>query len=152
AIEPFINEKMSPENREQISELINSLWERYVHNVAASRSIPEEQLKSIAADMKIKFPEDAVAYKLVDKLAYYDEVQSELKQKTGVKENGKLKFVTLKKYDKATVASSGSGSKKKIAVIYAVGPIGGGKGGDENIGSDKISETIRKARLDTSIK
>jgi protease-4 len=152
AVEPFTNDKMSAENRLQIAELINSIWNHYVSMVAESRSIPEDELKTIAREMKIKFPEDAIKYKLVDQLSYYDEVQSELKKKTGVSEKEKVKMIGLKKYDKASGGAISFGQKKKIAVIYAVGEIHGGQGSDEEIGSEKISETIRKARLDTSIK
>jgi len=152
AVEPFINDKMSPENRLQISTLLNSVWDNYISKVAASRKLDEKTLRDAATDMKIQKPQDAVELGLVDKLAYFDEVLSELKHKTGQKESEKIKFVELKKYDNATVSSGKPFSNKKIAVIYAVGDIQGGKGDENTIGSDKISETIRKARMDSSIK
>lgn len=152
AVEPFINDKMSPENKLQISTLINSVWDNYIGKVAASRKLDEKVLKEAATNMKIQKPQDAVELGLVDKLAYFDEVLSELKKKTGQKDSEKIKFVDIRKYDNATVASNKPYSNKKIAVIYAVGEIFGGKGDDNTIGSDKISETIRKARMDSSIK
>jgi protease IV len=152
AVEPFINDKMSPENRLQISTLLNSVWDNYIGKVAASRKVDANAIKEAAAEMKIQTPQDAVEIGLVDKLAYFDEVLSELKKKTGQKESEKIKFVDLKKYNSASIASKKAFSKNKIAVIYAVGDIQGGKGDENTIGSDKISETIRKARMDSSIK
>ncbi|WP_213055099.1 S49 family peptidase, partial [Escherichia coli] len=46
---------------------------------------------------------------------------------------------------------SGSGSNR-IAVIYAEGDIVTGKGSNDNIGSTKFAEAIRKARLDEKVK
>jgi len=57
----------------------------------------------------------------------------------------------MKKYNKVKGVSKPF-SNQKIAVIYAVGEIGTGDGDDNSIGSDKIAATIRKARLDTTIK
>jgi protease-4 len=152
AVEPFITDKMSPENRLQISTLLNSVWDNYIGKVAASRKLDEAALKEAASNMKIRKPQDAVELGLVDKLAYFDEVLSELKHRTGQKESEKVKFTSLKKYNSAASSSGKSFSKNKIAVIYAVGDITGGKGDDKTIGSDGLSEAIRKARLDSSIK
>ncbi len=151
AVEPFINDKMSPENRIQIATLLHSVWDQYVDDVAESRKISSEELHKIANDLLARTPEEALSLKMIDKLAYFDEVQSDLKKITGIGESTKLSLVTLKKYDKAS-SSSKPFSAKKIAIIYAVGEIGGGDGDDERIGSDRISEAIRKARTDSSIK
>ncbi len=151
AVEPFINDKMSPENRAQISQLIHAIWNYYVAQVAESRHLDEQTIQDAAFNMIVRTPEKAVELKLVDKLAYDDEVQSALKKASGIGEKDKVKFMALKKYDKAFGASKPF-SNKKIAVIYAIGEIHGGDGDENTIGSDKISATIRKARLDTSIK
>ena len=151
AVEPFINDKMSPENREQISVLLHSVWNVYINDVSVSRKMSREELMKIADDMLVRSPEDALRLKMVDQLAYADEVQAELKKLSGIQEKDKLKLLALKKYNHAS-GSAKSLSAKKIAVIYAVGVIGGGDGDDESIGSDRISEAIRKARLDSSIK
>ena len=151
AVEPFMSDKMSPENKAQITELQQSIWEQFVDDISQSRNISSEDLMSIANNMSSKNPEDALQLKMVDKLAYYDEVESDLKKITGRSDREKLKLLSVKKYDNVSSATK-SLSYKKIAIIYAVGDIGGGEGDDESIGSDRISEAIRKARLDSSIK
>lgn len=151
AVEPFINEKMSPENRAQIAQLIHGIWNYYVQQVAESRNADAAVFQNAAYEMSVRTPEKAVELRLVDKLAYTDEVQSALKKASGISEKDKVKFIALRKYNKAPGASK-LFSGKKIAIIYAVGEIGGGDGDENSIGSDKLSAAIRKARLDTSIK
>jgi protease-4 len=151
AVEPFINDKMSPENKAQISELIHGVWNYYVERVAASRKADAGVFQDAAYNMAVRTPEKAVELRLVDRLAYMDEVQSVLKKASGISENEKVKFVEMKKYDK-TRGDSKPFSAKKIAVIYAVGDIQSGDGDDNSIGSLKLSSTIRKARMDSSIK
>jgi protease-4 len=151
AIEPFINEKMSPENKLQISQLIHGIWNYYVGSVAKSRNVEEASLFDAAYNMTVRTPEKAVELKLVDRLAYEDQVLSSIKKATGLEEKDKVKFIAMKKYNKVKGVSKPF-SNQKIAVIYAVGDIGTGEGDDNSIGSDKIAATIRKARLDSTIK
>ena len=151
AVEPFINEKMSPENRTQITMLQQSVWKQFIDDISQSRKINSEELMTIAYGMQVRNPDDALRLKMVDKLAYYDELEMDLRKASGLEENKKIKLMPLKKYSKAYLSSS-SYSMKKIAVIYAVGDIRGGDGGEESIGSDHFSEAIRKARTDSSIK
>ena len=102
--------------------------------------------------MLVQSPEDALKYKLVDKLLYRDEVTAELKGRLGVAEKDKLALVdfssyfntpTIRKYDLVT---------PKIAVIYATGAIESGEGDDKTIGSERISKAIAEARKDEKVK
>jgi len=151
AVEPFILDKMSPENREQTRKYIDELWGHYIASVAKSRNISTEELQKDADELLIQTPQDAVNRRLIDHLAYYDEVLNTLRQKTGTAAKDKVSLVELKKYDRSFTKTE-SYSLKKVAVIYAVGEITSGKGDEEQIGSEKMAETIRKARMDSSIK
>ena len=151
AVEPLILDKMSAANRGQTLSFISSMWNQMLKGISESRKISVKQLTAIADSLKIGDPKDALALKLVDKLAYKDEVIDELMTKTGAKENKDLSLITLGKYSNSPDNES-SGSRDKIAVIYALGSIGGGEGDDQTIGSEKISKTIRKARLDKNVK
>ncbi len=151
AVEPFINDKMSPENRAQIAALQHSVWKQFVDDISASRKISSDELVSIADELQARTPEDALRLKMIDKISYFDEVQSDLKKFLGIGEKEKIKLIALKKYNRTT-GTAKSLSAKKIALIYAVGTIGSGEGDDESIGSDRISQALRKARTDSSIK
>ena len=149
AIEPFITDKMSDANREQVKRFVDDFWNHTRDGIAASRKKTSEEIENIADSMKVENADDAVKYGLADKLMYEDELMDLLKTKSGTKDE-KAKLVSLSKYNKTE--SKGDFQKDKIAVIYAVGEISSGKGDDESIGSQTTVEDIRKARLDKNVK
>ena len=153
AVEPFMLDKMSEANREQMQMLMDELWGQIVGDISESRGVSVEELNGIADELAIRTPEDAVKYKLVDDLYYRDELNKDLQNKIGLMDDEKLSFVKFSKYKDAIVPDyKKSFSKDKIAVIYALGSINSGEGDDLSIGSEKIARTIRKARLDTNIR
>lgn len=152
AIEPFILDKMSEENRKQIKELIDGVWDHLLERISATRNLPVTRLDSIADVFACREPMDAMKLGIVDKVCYFDEMENDLRKITGLGPKEKVRLVELSKYDKAYVKAEREYSPKKIAVIYAVGSIESGEGNDETIGSDRIAAELRKARLDTSIK
>jgi protease-4 len=152
AVEPFILDKMSAENKEQTQTYINSMWEVMVKNIAESRKISIAELNNIADSLKTQFPEDAVKCKLIDKIVYKDEFLAELKKKLGLDESKKINFVSLNKYIDVKESIKQKYTKNKIAVIFASGSIESGDGDENTIGSEKLSETIRDARNDSTIK
>src|SRR5436190_1721199 len=48
AVEPFINDKMSPENRVQIATLQHSVWGQFIDDISESRKISSDELMNIA--------------------------------------------------------------------------------------------------------
>ncbi len=151
AVEPFILDKMSDANRLQVNSYLGSLYDYFLTNIGKSRKISKDSLFNIANKLKIKYPEDALKYKLVDGLKYKDEILTELKQRTGTGQNDNLNMVELADYNQPD-ENKDSGSNTRIAVIYASGDIGSGEGDDNSIGSEGISKAIRKARLDKKVK
>ncbi|HOK60536.1 MAG: signal peptide peptidase SppA [Tenuifilum sp.] len=152
AVEPFMLDKMSPENREQTLTYVSSIWNQWVKGISETRGISADKLNSLANNMEIFNAKKALENKLVDGLIYKDELIATLKTKLGIEEKKDISSIELKKYFKAPEVAKRKFSKDKIAVIYASGEIGMGEGGDDNIGSEGLSRTIRKARRDSSIK
>lgn len=150
AIEPFMLDKMSAANRAQVETYLGSLWNHMITGISKSRAITVNEINTMANDLLIRTPEDAVKYKLVDELKYEDEVFSTIKKTINLSENDKISFVTLDKYTHAPDVVVRS--KNKVAIIYAVGEIVSGEGDDHKIGSIEIAKAIKDARLDTSIK
>lgn len=151
AVEPFIMDKMSPSSKEQTLTFISGMWNHMLNGISVSRKISVPELTEIADQYKLQSANDAVSLKFVDKLMYKDEVLDELKtrvKKTNVKD---INFMRIGKYANAPETEKESG-KNKIAVIYASGSIISGEGNDDNIGSERISKAIRKARLDEKVK
>jgi len=155
AVEPFFRENFSDSARYQTVSYLNSLNDHMLGQVAASRQIAAPRLKVISDSMLVHNAKDALRLKLVTKLGYYDEVQDYLRRKLGVKADEKPSVVSLSDYqdaDRADADASDKTSSNRIAVIYAEGDIVTGRGSDDNIGSDKFAEAIRKARLDDKVK
>ena len=154
ATEPFRLEKMSDANREQINFLIGDLYGRFLEGISKERGVSSEMLDSIASNLLVKFPEEAKAYKLIDELGYYDEVQALLKEKSGLGEDDDLEMVSLKKYafKKAAKAEEKETSKDKVAVLFAQGSIVDGEGEMDQIGSGRFLKAIQKIRKDEDVK
>jgi protease-4 len=151
AVEPFFTDKMSDKNREQVTAYLGGLYQTFLSGIAATRKISVPELHAIADDYKIQKPQDAIDFKLVDGLKYKDQILEELKSLSG-KKSKNLSSITINDYAKNVANDKDKSGADKIAVIYANGDIMGGEGSDTQIGSERISRTIRKARMDSTIK
>ncbi|MES2653211.1 MAG: signal peptide peptidase SppA [Bacteroidota bacterium] len=152
AVEPFTNTKMSDYNRQQVTAYVGGLYQTFLEGISKSRNIPVADLRTIANGYKIQQPQDALNYKLIDGIKYKDELLDELRALTKKDKKSSVDIVSINDYAANLPASSSFTGKNKIAVIYANGDIVGGEGSDEQIGSERISRAIRKARLDEDIK
>lgn len=153
AVEPFMNDKMSDASKEQTKAMIDAIWGHLLEGITQSRHISADSLKSIADNFAVQDASDAVKYKFVDKLAYKDEVLTDLASRVKVTEIDDLKFVKLAQYVDVPANKDSEGTGKgRIAVIYASGNIVSGEGDDGTIGSTTLSKAIRKARLDDKVK
>ena len=154
AVEPFFRENFSDSARFQTVSFLNSINGHMLGQVAKARGIAPARLKVISDSMLVHNAPDALRLHLVTKLGYFDEVQDYMRKKLGLANDKKPSLVSLSDYaddDKAD-EKEGSTSGNRIAVIYAEGDIVTGKGSDDNIGSTKFAEAIRKARLDDKVK
>ena len=148
AVEPFILDKMSDSSRVQVKTFLNSIYDTYLTNVAASRKIDKELLQKISDSMLVHNAKDALKFQLITDLAYYNEVEAFILSKT---KEDKIKFVGYSTIleDKLGIENN---AENKVAVIIANGEIRSGKGNDEVIGSESLAAQIRKAREDNNVK
>ena len=151
AVEPYMMDKMSEANREQMTLLANTLWGTMLEDMAESRNIEKEQLNKIADGMFIGTATKALENKLIDKACYKSDVAQDLKQLVGVEEDKDLHLATLSEYRKAIKAETNA-AKDEIAVIYAVGQITGGKSGDDSMGSETMVKLIKEAYTSENVK
>lgn len=150
AVEPFMLDHMSAENKLQLTELISDINNTMIRDIAQSRRIEVNRLKEISDKMEVTNSVTAQVHSLVDSLMYFDQVQKELRTRLGVTKNSEIKLVKYSKYKKSY--SNYSASKNEIAVIVADGDIIPGKAQQGMIGSDTFAEEIRKARLNDRVK
>jgi len=149
ATEPYFLEKMSDASREQNLAYTNAMWNQMAEGIAQERDITVEAFNKLTNELAVRKPQHALDYKLVDGIIYEDEMEAKLKELTETKAKRKLNKISVEKYAKAPKLDK-KYSKDKIAVIYATGAIGFEQSASA-IGPE-LATTIRKARLDSTIK
>jgi len=153
AVEPYILEKMSDENREQTQMYLNSFWNHMLKGISEEREIPVDRLNQYADEVLTFTPgQELVEYKLVDAAKYKNEVLDELREITGISGTKGIPVVGVSDYaDVPVKAAIPSFSRNKIAVIYASGEIGIALG-NAGIDAENLSREIRKVRQDSTYK
>lgn len=151
AIEPYILNKMSPENRTQMETYINSIWGTMVADIAKERNLSIDSLNMFATDLSAMMAEDALANRMVDGLKYEDEVEDILREKLELDADEDITFVTLGEYIAAKPYTP-SYSDNKIEVIYAEGQIVQGASEQGTLGSSTLADQLAEARLDEEVK
>ncbi len=153
AVEPFLENKMSDANREQISTLLNSVWNSVLSDIAVSRNIPAAKLNEIANGLLARTPEMAKAQHLVDKIAYEDIYHNDIRKILNVDSDKDYNTISILDYAE-NVASTAKTytTKDKIAIIYAQGEIGSGEGDVNEVGEGSMRRSLREARLDNQVK
>ena len=121
AVEPFFADKMSDANREQISVYLNGIWGNIVKEVAQSRKLDAKTLNAYA-DSLVTFAsaDELLKMKLVDQVAYYDEVRAEIKKRLGLDEDDNISQVSV---TQMCAQPNKNKADDRIAVYYAYGDI-----------------------------
>ncbi|MDD2621692.1 MAG: signal peptide peptidase SppA [Bacteroidales bacterium] len=150
AVEPFILDKMSNANREQMQSYVNSTWNNICNAIHSERGIEIETINRIADSLLFLYnPPLALSEKFIDVIAYRDEYDAFLKHKLQVEASRDYNRISIKDYKKTILKDNTA--PHKIAVIYANGNIIDDEGNYENIGFN-IANEIKKAREEKSIK
>ena len=151
AVEPFIRENMSPENKMQTQSFISSINREVFSKISLSKKISANKLNQIADSLLAMNPVHAEKLGMI-KLGYWDQFESLLKSAVKIKAKSDLTFVKLADYLKAKNPIKAVEGTDKIGVLVAEGEIVGSRGGDENIGSEDFVKELRKLRDNKSIK
>lgn len=149
AVEPYINTKMSEENRLQMNTLLTDVWKGMVQEVAEARNISANQLNEYADEnMLFQEVDKYISYGFVDSLVYELDMKNITKTLANVDNTSKLNIVKHSAMCKFTPTKAAS--KEKVAVIYAVGAITDSFG--DGIVGEEFVKTIDKATKDKDIK
>lgn len=152
AVEPYLANEMSEANRTQIKELISSLWNSMVKEIADGRNISPKDLNIIADTLGGRSPKLAKASGLIDDIVFYDQYEDKLKFAVDSVLDKDLNIVLLEDYvirSNKKIKKSGS---SKIALIFAQGEIIYGEGSSSLIGQGIMNKAIIKAKEDEDIK
>ena len=152
AVEPYLSNEMSEENRTQLRELITSLWATMVNDISDSRNINQDDLNQIADTLGGRTPEYALASGLIDGILFHDEYEDMLKEELGIEEDDDPNYVSFSDYmDKVKNRNLKTG-KDKVAVIYAQGEIFYGEGDKDFIGQGIMVRSLKRAAESENIK
>jgi len=123
AVEPYIQEKMSDANRQQVTSYLNDTWKHVLNGISENRGISVEMLNTYA-DKALMFsePEDILSYGLVDALMFENAMEDYIKDLVGVEKEKNVTYASLKDM-KSAPAKKEKVQKDKIAILYAEGQI-----------------------------
>jgi len=158
ATEPFRADKISEPNRQQIADLQEDIWLEFTTAVASHAKVSPATVNGWAQAGAIQFPEDALRNKLVDRLAYIDQVEDVIrtrldKKKAGdKKDEDKINYVELDEYTN-NVKKKRKIKDERIALLLAEGSISDGQSSESyEIASQDFIDHIRKIRKNDKIK
>lgn len=153
AVEPYFLTHMSEANREQMQQLVNSMWGVLCGTVAEARGIDPATLNTLTDKLELSMPREALERGMVDGLIYEDEMEGVFGQ-LGVApgKDGQFRFITLNDYASQVGADLKNIASSQIAVVYAEGAIVDGEGHGKEIYGNTLANTIAEVRRDQKVK
>lgn len=152
AVEPYLENEMSDANRVQIKELIQSLWNSMVADMAQGRNISEVDLNIIADTLGGRSADYAKKSGLLDDIIFHDQYEQKLSNVLSLGEEEDINYINLDDYVKFSNKKILAAGADKIAVVFAQGEILYGEGGPDIIGQGIINKALIKAREDENVK
>ncbi|MBU3673118.1 MAG: signal peptide peptidase SppA [Sinobacteraceae bacterium] len=162
AVEPYIRDDMSPEDREASQAFVNSLWDTYLTAVGKARGMEPAALRTYVDTLTpvVKMAKGdtakvALDAKLITALKTPLEVEKRIEALSS-KDEDKDSFVSVSLKDYLRVVRAEDKISRhpdaRVAVLIGSGEIVDGSGGGGVIAGDDMAELIREARLDKDIK
>lgn len=147
AINQYTEKKFTPAHREEVQALLTSTYDRYIADASTARHMEPAKFSGLVEQGPF-LAQEALKEKLVDRLAYWDEVQDYFSDKVGEWTPAPFSQYRLGLSD---------GFGPRIAVVYATGEIVSGDsqvtpGGTSLMGGDSVARDLRQAREDSSIR
>jgi protease-4 len=152
AIEPYLRDKMSEPNRQQLTSIYGEVYSQFLTNIAADRKMDTATLSDIINNLRATLPKEAKELKMIDETAYYDEVETAMKDKVGGAKKDELNFISLVKYASSLEDKKMEVSSNHIAVLCADGEIVDGDSKDGQVGSKDFAKAVSKLRKDDKVK
>ena len=149
AVEPFLRNEMSPENKEQMTALLNDTWGEISSKIIQSRKLDATEFKTVVDSLYATIPDLSLKHKLAYKLVQKSEYEEIIKNKLNIGKDEKLNKVSIRNYAFSQVDTKTNDNK--IAVLYASGTIyNGNKYSD--IHSERYIQYIKNLAQDDNIK
>ena len=151
AVEPYLQDKMSEENRSQIKNLLFTVWETISTEISQSRNLNLEELNFIADNLLVTTSKEALKNKFIDKIVHEDNYKKSIKNLLGILDSDDLNLIDFKRLN-SKIKDYDLKIKDKIAIIYAQGTILYVEGSETIIGEELFRETIDELGGNENIK
>lgn len=152
AVEPYILKEMSPANKAQMQQMVDSYWKTIQQAVAEARGISIEEQNRIADNLEVTLASEAVAHGFVD-AAIYEDQMNEIFTELGVTVTDEgYNSVSLGDYAAQVGLNVDNLSASQVAIVYAEGDIVDGEGSGPHIYGNTLAAKIREVRLDEDVK
>lgn len=152
AVEPYILKEMSPANKAQMQQMVDSYWKTIQQAVAEARGISIEEQNRIADNLEVTLASEAVAHGFVD-AAIYEDQMNEIFTELGVTVTDEgYNSVSLGDYAAQMGLNVDNLSASQVAIVYAEGDIVDGEGTGPHIYGNTLAAKIREVRLDEDVK
>jgi protease-4 len=143
AVEPYLQDHMSEENRTQIQGLLDAVWTTLRDEVAESRGIAAETLDALADDLIIGDAEEALAQGVIDGVVYEADFEDKIKAALAIDQKEDINTTNYKKMD-VRIQEYDKEISDRIAVVYAQGPILYTEGSEDIIGKEAINNAFQE--------
>ncbi len=151
AVEPFMLDKMSDANREQVTAYISDIWSTITSEISDSRKISVDKINQLTDSLQtFKLANASVTDGLVDTLMYETEVKEYLKDLLKVEKTKDVRMASIKDMTSVPFVKE-SNSKDVIAILYAEGSINNGSGKD-GITDKRYVKEIEKLKDNDKVK
>lgn len=151
AVEPFMLDKMSDANREQVTAYINDIWSTITSEISDSRKISVDKINQLTDSLQtFKLANASISDGLVDTLMYETEVKEYLKDLLKVEKAKDVRMASIKDMTSVSFVKE-SNSKDVIAILYAEGSINNGSGKD-GITDKRYVKEIEKLKDNDKVK
>ena len=151
AVEPFLQDKMSDENRTQIKGLLDAVWTTISDEIVESRAISKKALEKMVEELTVTDAKEAINNGIIDALVYEDDFEKSIKAALEINKDDSINSVEF--YELNTqMKTFDSDVKDQIAVIYANGPILYTSGTEEVIGKKALNQAFQEVETNKNIK
>ena len=151
AVEPYLENEMSADNRYQIKTLLNDIWETVREEIGEARDLKSKTIDDIINNQRIVVPEDGVNETLIDALVYEDDFEESIKTALEISSSQKTNLASIRQLNNAS-STYNTDIKDRIAVVFARGPIIYGEGTENMIAQGVFVETLQELADDDWIK
>ena len=156
AVEPFMLDKMSDANREQIKSYMGSMWNNVSTNIAANRNLTPDDLNNLINEgLVLKESDYLLSIGLVDTLLYSTDASDYIKELVGIEKKKDLNIASVG--NMKSLPETKNTAKDEIAILFAEGEIttstSGGAFNTESIISEKeYVKELRKLKDNDDVK